>query len=96
MERHSTGRHKKSDYMKHINYNFHYKFRCFFVFFLSRASRNCLRRKILETYYIKATFIKYSRELWGIESVQKWCEIDILRIFSFFFFNIHKYFVYVI
>ena len=45
---HSTGKDKNSDCVKHLNDNFDHEFRRF----LSRASKNCLKRKI-EAYYIK-------------------------------------------
>ena len=37
----------------------------FWWFVLSHALENCLKQKIVETYYIKtSTFIKYSSKLW--------------------------------
>ena len=47
---HSTGKDKNSDCVKHLNDHFEHEFRWFV---LSRASKNCLKHKILETYYIK-------------------------------------------
>ena len=46
---HITGKDKKSDCVKHLNDNFDHEFRWFV---LSRLSKNCLKRKILEAYYI--------------------------------------------
>ena len=47
---HSTGKDKNSDCVKHLNDHFGHEFQWFV---LSRASKNCLKRKILEVYYIK-------------------------------------------
>ena len=47
---HITGKDKNSDCVKHLNNHFDHEFRWFV---LSRASKNCLKRKILEAYYIK-------------------------------------------
>ena len=47
---HSTGKDKNSDCVKYLNDNFDHEFRWFV---LSRALKNCLKRKILEAYYIK-------------------------------------------
>ena len=47
---HSTGKNKNSDCMKHLNHNFDHEFRWFVLY---RASKNCLKWKILEAYYIK-------------------------------------------
>ena len=44
---HSTGKDKNSDCAKHLNDHFDHEF------VLSCASKNCLKRKILEAYYIK-------------------------------------------
>ena len=47
---HINGKDKNSDCVKHLNNPFDHEFRWFV---LSRASKICLKRKILETYYIK-------------------------------------------
>ena len=47
---HSTGKDKNPDCVKHLNDHFGREFQWFV---LSGASKNCLKRKILETYYIK-------------------------------------------
>ena len=47
---HNTGKDKNSDCVKHLNDNFYHEFRCFV---LSCASKNCLKGKLLEAYYIK-------------------------------------------
>ena len=47
---HITGKDKNSDCVKHLNDNFDHEFGWFV---LSRASSNCLKCKILESYYIK-------------------------------------------
>ena len=47
---HITGKDKNSDCVKHLSGHFDHEFRWFV---LSRASKNCLKRKILEAYYIK-------------------------------------------
>ena len=45
-----TGKDKNLGCVKHLNNHFDHEFRWFV---LSRAYKNCLKRKILETYYIK-------------------------------------------
>ena len=45
-----TEKDKNSDCIKHLNNHFDHDF---LWFALSRASKNCLKRKILEAYYIK-------------------------------------------
>ena len=47
---HSTGKDKNSDCVKHLNDYFGHECQWFV---LSRASKSCLKRKILEAYYIK-------------------------------------------
>ena len=47
---HSTGKDKNSDCVKHLNDHFDHEFRWFV---LSRASKNCLKHKILDAYYVK-------------------------------------------
>ena len=47
---HITGKDKNSDCVKHLKDHYEYEFRWFV---LSCASKNCLKRKILEAYYIK-------------------------------------------
>ena len=47
---HITGKNKNLDCFKHLNDHFDHEF---WWGFLSRASKNCLKRKILEAYYIK-------------------------------------------
>ena len=47
---HITGKDISQDCVKHLNDDFDYEFRWFV---LSPASKNCLKRKILEAYYIK-------------------------------------------
>ena len=47
---HSTGKDKNLDYVKHLNDHFDHECQWFV---LSCASKNCLKRKILEAYYIK-------------------------------------------
>ena len=46
----STGKDKNSNYVKHLKDHFDHKFRWFG---LSHASKDCLKDKILEAYYIK-------------------------------------------
>ena len=47
---HITGKYKNSDCVKHLSGHFDHELRWFV---LSRASKNYLKRKILEAYYIK-------------------------------------------
>ena len=47
---HITPKDKKSDCVKHSNDHFDHDFRWFVLF---RASENCLKRKMLQVYYIK-------------------------------------------
>ena len=47
---HISVKDKNSDCAKHLNNHFDYEFRWFV---LSHASKNCLKRKILEAHYIK-------------------------------------------
>ena len=47
---HSTGKDKNSNYVKHLNDHFDHEYRWFV---LSRASKNNLKRRILEAYHIK-------------------------------------------
>ena len=47
---HSAGKDENSDCVKHLNDHFDHEFQWFL---LSRASKNCLKRNILEAYHIK-------------------------------------------
>ena len=47
---HITGKDKNLDCVKHLNDHFDHEFRWFVLF---GASKNCLKRKISEAYYMK-------------------------------------------